>query len=86
MVSSSPWEKLPLLTLGSRWFFHLSLQLLPLLLSPASFAISGHGRFSFLLLHSKSTRSSSSVHRGLCCSGLAMVDFPAMMEEITMSA
>ena len=39
-------------------------------------------RSKFLLLHSKSTRSSSSVHRGFCSSGLAIMDFPAKMEEI----
>ena len=74
------WEKFPLCTLGSRSLFYLSLQLLPLPLSPVSVAISGSG---FLHWHSKTLWSSFLVvHRGVCSSGLTIMDFPAKMEEI----
>ena len=65
-----------------RLLFHLSLQLLPLLSSPASIAIFGQDRWGCLLLHSMSLWSSSSVHLCLCSFGLDIMDFPAKMEEI----
>ena len=82
MVSSSSWEKFPLLTRGLTQLFHLSLQLLPLLSSPACIAISGQLRWSLLVLQSMSFWSSSLVHGRLCFRSLAIMDFSAKMEEI----
>ena len=76
-----PWSHCRVLS-SVRLLFHLSLQLLPLLSSPASIAIFGQDRWGFLLLHSMSLWSSSSVHLCLCSFGLAIMDFPAKMEEI----
>ena len=82
MILSSAGEKSRLLTSGLRQLVHLSLQLFPLLSSPANLAILGQDRLGFLLLQAISFLSSSSVHRGLISCGPAMMDFPAKMEEI----